>query len=69
MFIRAPKIVRVGPKVEVLASLNGRAVFAREDNILVTTFHPELAEDGRAHALFVEMTGAELETQATLVSI
>jgi 5'-phosphate synthase pdxT subunit len=64
VFIRAPNIVRVGPNVEVLASLNGRVVFARQDNILVATFHPELTEDGRAHALFVDMTGAERETQA-----
>jgi pyridoxal 5'-phosphate synthase pdxT subunit len=55
VFIRAPKIKRVGLDVEVLASLNGEPVLAREGNILAATFHPELTEDTRAHSLFVEM--------------
>jgi 5'-phosphate synthase pdxT subunit len=63
VFIRAPKIVRVGPNVEVLASLNGGAVVARQHNILVATFHPELTEDRRLHTLLVEMVGAARETQ------
>jgi len=55
VFIRAPKIKRVGLAVEVLASLNGAPVLAQEGNILVATFHPELTEDTRVHSLFVEM--------------
>ena len=55
VFIRAPKIVRVGPNVEVLARAKGEPVLAREGGILVATFHPELTEDGRTHSLFVEM--------------
>ena len=57
VFIRAPKIVRVGPGVEVLASLpaNG-AVAVRRGPLLGTAFHPELTSDGRFHAYFLNMT-------------
>ena len=55
VFIRAPKIVEVGPSVEVLASLeDGTIVAAREGNLLVTAFHPELTRDDRLHRAFVE---------------
>lgn len=55
VFIRAPKIKSLGPEVEVLATLNGEAVLARERNILVAAFHPELTRDSRVHRLFLEM--------------
>lgn len=58
VFIRAPKIKRVGSDVEVLASLEGSPVLAREGNILVATFHPELTEDQRVHRLLVDMVRA-----------
>ncbi|MFM8349547.1 MAG: pyridoxal 5'-phosphate synthase glutaminase subunit PdxT [Actinomycetales bacterium] len=56
VFIRAPHVERVGPSVEVLAELPGSIVAVRQDQILATAFHPELTEDDRVHALFVEMT-------------
>jgi len=68
VFIRAPKIKRVGPEVEVLASLNGQPVLVRERNILAATFHPELAEDDRLHRLLVKMMGAAREAHVTLVT-
>lgn len=57
VFIRAPKIVDVGPGVEVLASLpaNG-AVAVRRGPLLGTAFHPELTSDDRFHAYFLNMT-------------
>ncbi|MCI0486240.1 MAG: pyridoxal 5'-phosphate synthase glutaminase subunit PdxT, partial [Blastocatellia bacterium] len=55
VFIRAPRICRVGPNVEVLARLAGEPVFVREGNILAATFHPELSEDERAHRFFLEV--------------
>lgn len=58
VFIRAPRITRVGPAVEVLASLNSEPVLVQEGNILAATFHPELSNDSRAHRLFVEMARA-----------
>jgi pyridoxal 5'-phosphate synthase pdxT subunit len=53
VFIRAPVVERVGPEVEVLASVEGRPVLCRQDHILVAAFHPELGDDPRLHELFL----------------
>jgi len=53
VFIRAPWIEDVGDGVEVLAEVNGHPVVARQDNVLVAAFHPELADDPRLHELFL----------------
>lgn len=59
VFIRAPLIERVGPSVEVLASLpDGRIVAARQGQWLATAFHPELTDDLRFHRYFLRMTDA-----------
>ncbi|MSO36980.1 MAG: pyridoxal 5'-phosphate synthase glutaminase subunit PdxT [Acidimicrobiia bacterium] len=58
VFIRAPVIERVGPGVEVLAMHDDRAVLAREGNVWVTTFHPELANDFRIHEYFLQEVAA-----------
>lgn len=56
VFIRAPRIVAVGPEVEVVARLaDGEAVAARQGRLLATTFHPELTSDERVHRLFLEL--------------
>jgi pyridoxal 5'-phosphate synthase pdxT subunit len=56
VFIRAPLIKRFGAGVSVLASLeDGRAVAARQENLLVASFHPELTDDSRLHRYFVNM--------------
>ena len=55
VFIRAPRIARSGPRVEVLASREGAPVLVRQGHLLAATFHPELSHDTRVHALFVEM--------------
>ncbi len=53
-FIRAPFIEKAGPGVSVLAKLpDGTIVAAREKNMLVTSFHPELTADKRLHEYFV----------------
>lgn len=55
-FIRAPYIERVlSEKVEVLSTVDGHIVAARQDHQLATAFHPELDEDRRIHQMFVEM--------------
>ncbi|MBQ7462811.1 MAG: pyridoxal 5'-phosphate synthase glutaminase subunit PdxT [Bacteroidaceae bacterium] len=54
-FIRAPYIEEAGPDVEILASVEGKAVAARQGNMLVTAFHPELTTDTRIHELFLSM--------------
>lgn len=55
IFIRAPRILRVGAGVEVLASHGGEPVLARQERVLAGTFHPELARDGRLHRYFARM--------------
>jgi 5'-phosphate synthase pdxT subunit len=56
VFIRAPVIEKVGPRVEVLAALDERRpVAARQGNLLVTSFHPELTNDPRMHRYFAGM--------------
>ena len=56
LFIRAPVIERVGPGVEVMATLDdGRIVAVRERNIIATAFHPELAGETRFHRLVATM--------------
>jgi 5'-phosphate synthase pdxT subunit len=60
VFIRAPWVERVGPAVQVLATVEagpaaGRIVAVRQENLLATSFHPEITGDTRVHRLFVEM--------------
>ena len=55
VFIRAPRITRVGTNVEVLAEREGAPVLVREGHLLAATFHPELSSGGRVHSLFVEV--------------
>jgi 5'-phosphate synthase pdxT subunit len=55
IFIRAPWIERAGPNVEVLATHGGHGVFVRENNVLGTSFHPELTDDDRVHRYFAQM--------------
>jgi 5'-phosphate synthase pdxT subunit len=49
VFIRAPRIRRVGPAVETLATRAGEPVLVRYGNVLAATFHPELTPDRRIH--------------------
>lgn len=53
VFIRAPQIESIGKNVEILAKHNGKPVFVREKNMLVSTFHPELTGDLRIHKYFL----------------
>jgi pyridoxal 5'-phosphate synthase pdxT subunit len=56
VFIRAPTIEGIGPNVEVLARLaDGTVVAAREGTMVATSFHPELTNDTRFHAWFVDL--------------
>jgi 5'-phosphate synthase pdxT subunit len=57
VFIRAPKVQRVGDDVTVLASIDGNGpVAAQQGNMLVTAFHPELTQDTRFHSHFLRMS-------------
>ncbi len=55
VFIRAPRIIRTGPGVEVLATLpDGEPVLVRQGSILASSFHPELTGDRTLHRFFLE---------------
>ena len=56
VFIRAPRIERVGEDVEVLGSINDEPVLVRQGNVLAASFHPELSNDARLHEYFVSIT-------------
>jgi 5'-phosphate synthase pdxT subunit len=53
IFIRAPRIVRVGESVTVLSSHNGEPVAVEQGNLLGLSFHPELTSDDRFHSYFL----------------
>ncbi len=55
VFIRAPYITRLGAGVSRLAEYGGHVVMARQGNILVASFHPELTDDLRIHSYFLSM--------------
>jgi 5'-phosphate synthase pdxT subunit len=58
VFIRAPWIDEHGPDVEVLAEVDGHVVAARQANMLVISFHPEIAGETRLHELFLKEVAA-----------
>ena len=55
VLIRAPRISRIGPKLETLATRNGDPTLVRQGRLLAATFHPELTEDRRVHQLFLDI--------------
>jgi len=66
VFIRAPLIEEVGDGVEVLGRLeDGTIVAARQSNLLVTSFHPELTEDTRFHRYFLALVRSTLHVRLT----
>jgi pyridoxal 5'-phosphate synthase pdxT subunit len=62
VFIRAPKIVDVGPQVDVLASDKGDPVLVQQGNVMAATFHPELSDDTAVHQRFVDLVQQSLES-------
>jgi 5'-phosphate synthase pdxT subunit len=57
VFIRAPRIERLGPNVEVLATEGKDPVAVREGRVMAATFHPELSDDTRIHQAFLDLCG------------
>jgi 5'-phosphate synthase pdxT subunit len=64
VFIRAPRVARSGPDVEVLAELDGAPVLIRQGRYLLATFHPELTDDTRVHELFLEAVKEAMSVRA-----
>jgi 5'-phosphate synthase pdxT subunit len=54
VFIRAPRIKKIGSNVEILAEDDGDPVWVRQDQIMVTTFHPELSSDDIVYSEFLK---------------
>jgi pyridoxal 5'-phosphate synthase pdxT subunit len=59
VFIRAPKIERVGPNVEVIATESSDPVAVRQGKTMAATFHPELSDDTRVHQAFLDLCRAD----------
>ena len=57
VFIRAPKIERLGPGVEVVATEGKDPVIVRQGRVMAATFHPELTDDTRIHQAFLDLVG------------
>jgi len=55
VFIRAPWVEEVGSDVEVLAEAEGHPVAVHQGHLMATSFHPEVADDGRIHRLFLDL--------------
>ena len=55
VFIRAPRITRLGPNIETLATRDGSPTLVHQGHLLAATFHPELSQDPRVHQLFLDL--------------
>ncbi len=64
IFIRAPWIEEHGPGVEILASVDGHPVAAKQDRMIAVAFHAELGDDDRLHRRFLELAGESARTTA-----
>jgi 5'-phosphate synthase pdxT subunit len=64
VFIRAPWIAEHGDAVDVLAAVDGHPVAARQDAMLVISFHPEIAGESRIHELFLRDVQARADAPA-----
>jgi 5'-phosphate synthase pdxT subunit len=55
IFIRAPTVISTGSRVQILSKFNGKIVAVQQENIIGTSFHPELSGDNRMHRFFIEL--------------
>ncbi|MGA1655436.1 MAG: pyridoxal 5'-phosphate synthase glutaminase subunit PdxT [Ilumatobacteraceae bacterium] len=55
VFIRAPRIERMGSNVMALAEYDGAPVLVRSKSVMAASFHPELTDDDRVHRMFLEL--------------
>ena len=69
VFIRAPIISHCGPDVTVMAKIDEGVVMARQGNLLVSAFHPEIVDDSRVHAYFVDMVVSAVKKSGELQSM
>lgn len=69
VFIRAPRIVRVGPGVETLARVAGHPVLVRRGSVWAATFHPELGDDDRVHRRWLSEAVADLPSSPVRATV
>lgn len=55
IFIRSPTVISTGSRVQILSKFDGKIVAVQQENIIGTSFHPELSGDNRLHRLFIEL--------------
>ena len=55
IFIRAPTVISTGSHVQILSKFDGKIVAVQQENIIGTSFHPEISGDNRMHRLFIEL--------------
>ena len=55
IFIRSPTVISTGSRVQILSKFDGKIVAVQQENIIGTSFHPELSGDNRMHRLFIEL--------------
>ena len=55
IFIRAPVIQSLHNNIQILSEFQNKPVMVQENNLLATTFHPELTDDTRVHEYFIDM--------------
>lgn len=55
IFIRAPTVISTGSRVQILSKFDGKIVAVQQENIIGTSFHPEISGDNRIHRLFIEL--------------
>jgi 5'-phosphate synthase pdxT subunit len=65
VFIRAPRIERVGEGVEVLAKRGDDPVLVRKGSVMAATFHPELSDDTRVHQEFLKLVNSGTKRPVT----
>ncbi|UJL46422.1 pyridoxal 5'-phosphate synthase glutaminase subunit PdxT [Virgibacillus sp. NKC19-16] len=65
IFIRAPYVTEIGPEAEILATYAGQIVAVKQGHYICTAFHPELTDDNRFIAYFVDMVEESIQTLAS----
>lgn len=55
VFLRAPAVISIGPQVQILSKFDGKIIAVKQNNIIGTSFHPELSDDYRLHRFFIDL--------------
>ena len=55
VFLRAPAVISIGPQLQILSKFDGKIIAVKQNNIIGTSFHPELSNDYRLHRFFIDL--------------